>query len=200
MFNIYLMRHGDVEGGSLYRGSQDDPLSEKGLQQMHLAMQHIPNDIPYVFSSPLQRCLSFAQKSPILKNCLSIEAKLKEIHFGEWEGRRFDQIPKTELNDYFKDPYSHTPPQGEKLIDFDTRVISAWNNIIKHHQVDSNSLIITHAGVIRSILKQCLDMSLNSTFNLNIAHACVIHLKVGFDNEQAFVQLMNLNNLTGDSF
>ena len=52
---IDIIRHGEPVGGKRYRGQIDDPLSEKGWQQMRDAVAgHNPWDV--IISSPLARC------------------------------------------------------------------------------------------------------------------------------------------------
>ena len=58
---IDLIRHGEPVGGSKYRGQTDDPLSEKGWEQMRAAVgDHRPWEA--ILTSPLARCRAFAEK------------------------------------------------------------------------------------------------------------------------------------------
>ena len=58
---IDFIRHGTPEGGRLYRGSTiDDPLGEKGWQQMWRAVGDLCH-WDAIVSSPLRRCLAFAE-------------------------------------------------------------------------------------------------------------------------------------------
>ncbi len=52
---IDFLRHGEVAGGSYYRGSTNDPLTPKGWQQMNQAIANRQWD--HIISSPLNRCL-----------------------------------------------------------------------------------------------------------------------------------------------
>jgi broad specificity phosphatase PhoE len=54
-----LLRHGEPEGGRLYRGNLlDDPLSEKGWQQMQASVNGKHWD--FIATSPMARCQAFA--------------------------------------------------------------------------------------------------------------------------------------------
>ena len=59
---IDFIRHGEPVGGRAYRGHNiDDPLSEKGWQQMRTAVaDHCPWS--QLISSPLLRCKDFANE------------------------------------------------------------------------------------------------------------------------------------------
>jgi len=56
---IDLLRHGDVEGGDVFRGSSDDPLSDDGWRQMQDALED-KSGWDVIITSPLQRCCEFA--------------------------------------------------------------------------------------------------------------------------------------------
>src|SRR5690554_8149987 len=87
-----LIRHGEPEGGPMYRGSKDDPLSEAGWQQMRDAITEV--DIwDAIVTSPMLRCVHFAQElSDRYSIPLHKDERLREINFGEWEGRTADEI------------------------------------------------------------------------------------------------------------
>jgi len=89
---IDLMRHGEPVGGRKYRGQLDDPLSEKGWQQMRAAVgEHSPWQ--HIVSSPLQRCQAFALEMARSQNLpLSFDARFMEVKFGVWEGKTAEQL------------------------------------------------------------------------------------------------------------
>ena len=91
---IDLLRHGKCEGGEIYRGTTDVALSEEGWQQMNRAIgsaQHFPWD--HIISSPLKRCLEFSKSvSANSGTHVSVEKGLREMHFGEWEGRTMTDV------------------------------------------------------------------------------------------------------------
>ena len=59
---IDLIRHGTPVGGSKYRGHAiDDPLTEQGWQQMYAAIGNY-NYWDRIISSPMHRCLDFAEQ------------------------------------------------------------------------------------------------------------------------------------------
>ncbi|MEL0584501.1 MAG: histidine phosphatase family protein [Candidatus Thiodiazotropha sp. (ex. Lucinoma kazani)] len=78
---IDLLRHGEPVGGSRYRGQIDDPLSERGWEEMWHA---VSGNRPWqaIISSPLQRCSQFAQAlSSKLNISLERECRYLVIHF-----------------------------------------------------------------------------------------------------------------------
>jgi alpha-ribazole phosphatase len=93
-----LLRHGETELGGGLRGSLDDALTATGWAQMRQAVaQAGPWDV--VVSSPLQRCALFADElGARLGLPVQREADVRELHFGDWEGRSAAQIMQTEAD------------------------------------------------------------------------------------------------------
>lgn len=84
---IDLIRHGEPVGGRRYRGGTDDPLSEKGWNQMWTAVENY-HGWQQIISSPLSRCAAFANAlSAKLVIPVSIDDRLAELGYGEWEGK-----------------------------------------------------------------------------------------------------------------
>ncbi len=110
---IDLIRHGEPVGGKRYRGQIDDPLSEKGWQQMWVAVgEHHPWDV--IVTSTLSRCRDFAEALGERHGIpVETDARLMEIGFGEWEGRTAAELLAEDpqrLQRFWSDPLNHTPP------------------------------------------------------------------------------------------
>ncbi len=173
---IDLLRHGDVQGGQCYRGITDDALSNLGWEQMRLKTE-APIQWDIIVCSPLIRCHAFA-KSLAKKwqlPCIKLPA-LQEIDFGDWEGKTAAQIEADLLEKFYADPNQFTPPNGERFIDFQYRVLTAWQALLTQHK-NKHILLITHAGVIRIILAHVLGMNTQHSFRLKIEHACLSQLQ-----------------------
>jgi alpha-ribazole phosphatase len=165
---IDVIRHGEPVGGRRYRGhGVDDPLTEKGWQQMWDAVAD-RSDWHHIASSPLLRSLDFAQQlSKKLKIAYSVDDRLKEIGFGSWEGLSPDELLAKDTNaldNFYKDPTRYRPSGAEPLESFSKRVWQAYNDIARKH-VNENVLIIGHAGIIRAISANILGMDLNNVYH-----------------------------------
>lgn len=177
---IDLIRHGEPEGGEKFRGSLDDPLSALGWSQMEKTI----GDHQYwerIISSPLSRCKAFAEKtSEVTKTPLTIESNFREISFGDWEGKKAAEISSEALALFWSNPSKHPAPNGERLADFQGRVITAWEELLDNtfstaspeHQ-DKKILVVAHGGTIRIILAHILHMPLSTLFNLQIPFAAI---------------------------
>ncbi|NOQ16570.1 MAG: phosphoglycerate mutase [Methyloprofundus sp.] len=187
---VDLLRHGEAQGGSCYRGITDDALSSTGWEQMTAkAASQAHWDI--IICSPLIRCQAFAESlaTKLQRPLISIPA-LQEIDFGDWEGKTAAQIDADLLEKFYANPTELTPPNGEHFIDFQRRVLTAWQMLLKQHQ-GKQICLITHAGVIRIILAQILGMNTQHSFRLKIGHACLSRVECFHDNKSAdFIQLV----------
>ncbi|MGN7614239.1 histidine phosphatase family protein, partial [Magnetococcales bacterium HHB-1] len=148
--HIDLLRHGKPEGGDRYRGWQDDPLSPQGWQEMHQAIEKKNFPWTEIITSPLQRCRHFAEKIAQERNIpITIEPRLKELHFGRWEGLTAKEILELDnqlLIQFWKNPLKNPPPEGEDLHQLQKRVTEAWYDILNHKK-KQHILLVSHSGV-----------------------------------------------------
>jgi len=177
---IDLMRHGEPEGGTLFRGWQDDPLSEAGWEQMR---QAVNGAAPWerIITSPLLRCRRFAEElRDRLDLPLTVDERLREIGFGAWEGRKPEALYEEEpeaVARFWADPISHPPPGAEPMTLFQARVEAAWQDLMIHHQ-GRHVLLVAHGGVNRMIIGQVLGMPLSHLFRMDIPYAGVSRILV----------------------
>lgn len=179
---IDIIRHGEPEGGRRYRGHGiDDPLSDRGWQQMWAA---IPDNPPWdhIITSPLSRCNKFAEtlaKKMGIK--FSVEEQLKEIGFGAWEGRTPEDILANEgdaLERFIEDPVHNRPQGAEPLDEFASRIWSVYQKTAQDYK-DKHVLMVGHAGVIRAINSKILGMSLDDVYSrLKIEYAAIASTRV----------------------
>jgi len=177
MTHIDIIRHGEPEGGRRYRGhGVDDPLSEKGWQQM---WQAVPQNPPWqhIVSSPLARCRQFAETlATKLHVPCSIEDNLKEIGFGVWEGRTPEDIETNDgdaLKRFINDPLHNRPQGAEPLEPFAERVWEVYLRQLQQHQ-GQHILLVAHAGVIRAVTSRILGMPLDAVYSkLKVEYAAI---------------------------
>lgn len=188
---IDILRHGECKDGHCYRGSMDIGLTEEGYetmwQSLGLPVQNqaslLPVNKPWkrVISSPLKRCSKFAKRLCTRHQLpLHEEVALQEMHFGEWEGQSINYIWGTrqaEVERWYDDPVAFPPPGGEAADVFSTRVSHCLLDLVKRYRGE-HFLMITHAGVIRSLLAQCLSMSLNDMKRIKVPYGCLSRIEI----------------------
>jgi len=194
---IDLLRHGEVEAsGWAFRGSTDLPLSDMGWQQMRsMAKGFDPFD--HIASSPLQRCRLFAQELNGQQQAdIAILDEMREMDFGEWENRSFDDLEEeygTLLHQFWQSPVGVQPPNGELFDAFSQRVIDCWNTWIRS-DVGHHRLLVAHGGVIRVLLAHVLDMPMSALWRLHLPYAAWSRVSL-LDGHQPRLLFVNRNSI-----
>ena len=189
---IDLIRHGEPVGGRRYRGQLDDPLSDKGWQQMRAAVaDHHPWDV--IFTSPLLRCREFARELA-QRHGISLQEddRWKEIGFGCWEGKTSQELIQSQqdiLTLFWHDPIKHRPQGAEPLTEFQQRIVAAWQDLLKQH-TGKHVLLVCHAGTIRMSMQYILDMPLRHVFRVNVANASITRIKIEHNHNDIFPRLI----------
>lgn len=190
---IDLLRHGQCEGGEIFRGSTDVLLTESGWSDMRDQLD-LRSPAPWhrIVCSPLQRCQRFAEEAAERLNLpLTIEPDLREMHFGDWEGQNIAQLREDDalLARWGEDPEAHSPPNGESLSVFAERVSLALNRLGAQYPGEY-LLVVTHGGVIRYLLTQAKGVERNRLRDMFVPYAHYVQLS-WFDQRLTLVEDIN---------
>ncbi|MFH0994845.1 MAG: alpha-ribazole phosphatase, partial [Pseudomonadota bacterium] len=170
---LYLMRHGTIESTTEKRfvGQIDPPLSPDGRKQSEWQGRQFM-DIPFsgVWCSDLKRAYETAAIVCRDRGLVMQSApELREIDLGQWDGMAMSQI-REQFPDLWQargeDIGHFRPPGAESFADLRQRVVP----FIRHIAAQSvgNTLIVTHAGVIRVLLCHVLQMPLSHLFRIHL--------------------------------
>ena len=152
MSKIYLIRHGLTEANEkhLYCGSTDLPLSQKGREELAEIKYDIDKSKVCFITSGMKRT---EETLKILLGDIPhvIDSRFKEIDFGIFEMKSYNELKDTAEYQQWLDGDNHTniPPQGESGAQMEKRVLVAFAEI---KGTDKDTVIITHGGVIASIM------------------------------------------------
>jgi alpha-ribazole phosphatase len=172
---LTLIRHTSlqIEPGICYGQSDIDVsasfVSEVANTQKKLAEMTFDS----IYTSPLQRCVKLAEALNL--GDVVEDARLKELHFGDWELHAWDDIPREIFDDWAYDYANKAPPNGETFSELQQRGIHFLDEI-KNKHADKNILVISHGGLIRALLAHVLNMELKGLFRFTIDHASVTQL------------------------
>lgn len=163
---LHLIRHPKplIEAGICY-GQHDCP-AEDAVSAAGVLLAELPAGLP-LWTSPLIRCRALAEHlhpQPI------VDDRLAEMGFGAWEGRRWDDIPRSELDAWAADVAGYAPPGGESPCDLQRRAL----DFVASLDV-SEAVIVTHAGVIRTLLAHWQGLPPERWTELNFAYgSCTV--------------------------
>lgn len=178
---VYLMRHGATswgEDGNRYTGRTDIPLSAAGRHQAAAAAGTMLGiHFAAAYSSSLLRAQETAAAIAGPHGLVPIlEESLVEIDFGEWEGKRRDEIMRDDPEHWSRwvsDPASiragHT---GETGSDVFTRASETVNRLASAHE-GASILLVTHNTLSRLLIAGSLAMPMQSYRQLEQATCCV---------------------------
>ena len=174
------LRHGETTAGHCYLGVTDAALTRQGLAQMELAVQGVNvDDYDLIVSSPLQRCTEFSHLWAGAAPHLSISSEIREFNFGDWDGLTAEMIMRRwpgQLEQFWQDPLSISPPRGESLRNFFARISKALEAI---QALDNDRvLLVTHGGVIKAMHCLIHNKPPSEMFAVEVKHGS-LHRLVG---------------------
>ena len=144
---VYLVRHTsvDVPSGTCY-GQTDVPLRasfEEEAAVCREAIRRIGIDFTRVYASPLSRCMRLAAYCGFPD--AERDDRLKEMHMGEWEMQRFDEITDPRIQEWYQDYLRVRTTGGESFMD----VLARVSDFLDHLERTSGPvLIFAHGGVL----------------------------------------------------
>lgn len=178
---VDLLRHGETEYAQRYCGSTDHPLTEQGWRQMQSTAARATVPWQHIVTSPQRRCAAFAETlSQSHAIPVTYDARLREIHFGTWENQSATDLMNTQagaLTRFWQNPVDFPPPQGEHLLDFQSRVLAVWHEITSCF-TDQHILLITHGGVIRVIRCHLQQHPIDRLLELDVRHAQLFRVHI----------------------
>jgi broad specificity phosphatase PhoE len=176
---LVLVRHEEPDASARGRcyGRLDVPLSAEGrVRSERLGAGLAGLSLAAVYSSPLRRSLDTAAAIAAAANLeLRTDERLRELDFGELEGRTYDDV-RAERPELYR-AWMETPtrvrfPGGEAFADLCGRVLAASAEIRAAHAGEAVALV-AHGGVVRVILADALGLADEAIFRLGQSHGGV---------------------------
>jgi probable phosphoglycerate mutase len=164
--NLYLLRHGETaySRSGDHCGWIDPELTTTGEQMaVAFAEAYAATSWNAIYTSPLKRALATAQ--PLCTKLglePQIRAGLKEIHYGNWEGRTLVDVQAQQGKEYSRwqsEPGWNSPSQGETGLQVANRALAVVAEITNQYPT-GQVLIVSHKATIRIILCCLLGIEL----------------------------------------
>ena len=184
---IYLIRHTkpDVTEGTCYGQSDIDIVKEEFQRDLIYMKSVIPiRNWQAAYTSPLKRCAKLTNELTQGSCKIITDNRIKELNFGDWELQKWNNIPEKEMNEWCENYIQKSPPNGESYNELYERTVNFWKMLNgKDHKTAG---IITHGGVIRSILAHIFEMPLKNSFSIKLHYSEIIKIET---SESGFYQV-----------
>ena len=154
MSKLHLIRHGPTHAKTMVGWSDlpADLSDHAALARLRSALQ---GDAVMV-SSDLIRASATADAVGSGQLRLPNQPEMREINFGNWELKSFDQINADDPDrvfEYFDAPGKIAPQNGENWLEFSARINAAVDRLMAEHQ-GKELIIVVHFGVIISQIQR----------------------------------------------
>jgi broad specificity phosphatase PhoE len=174
--SLYLVRHGHTratELGLLYSDPKIE-ITEKGLAQAQAAAKYVAATKPQILLCGA--AVRVAQSSQPVEQETGLKAQIvkgfEEWQVGDWEGRTYLDIKKNDPDQYrcwCADPISNAPPNGESIVQLSERIRESLIELITNSEFEGKTIaMVTHSGIIRSIIVHALGMPIENFWRLSI--------------------------------
>ncbi|NLW08134.1 MAG: alpha-ribazole phosphatase [Clostridia bacterium] len=192
---VYLVRHGETEWNNLgrYQGHSDIALSSRGRRQAELLSQRFEKvHLDAAYASDLKRARETAITIVAPHNLeVKLEAGLREINFGAWEGLSYQEIIAAfpqEWEEWRYDPANRAVPGGESFQQVKERALAVFNKIVAKEK-GRNILLVAHGGCLRALICSILGLDLSAVWRFRLDNTGVS--VVDCYNENKILVLLN---------
>ncbi len=184
MTELILMRHGETGATRkhIYCGLTDLPLADDAHERIRQTAERLPV-FTHVYASDLMRARQTAEI--VAPNAdVNLRSSLREIDFGAFDGLDADEIAASmpeHWHAYMRDAVAFTFPGGDNIRAFAART-AAQARVIAAAHVGQSVLVVTHKGVILSILSMLLHADASRMFCYDVRPAGFACLDVDAEN------------------
>jgi probable phosphoglycerate mutase len=194
MLSLYLVRHGqtDFSRQNRFCGSIDPPLNAIGLAMADaLAARYGDAGLSAIYASPLLRTRQTA--APIAARAglaVQIEEGLREIAYGDWEGRPEEEIEREapeRFHAWAAHPAQVAPPGGETGYEIAARALAAVESIRRRH--DGKVLVVSHKATLRVLLCALFGVDVD-LFRVRVAQKVAAISIVDFKSTGPLLQVL----------
>ena len=180
---VYLVRHAAhaLVNSTLCGRMPGVRLGAEGHGQARaLAERFASEPVEAVYTSPLERARETAE--PIaerLGRTPEPREGIGEIEFGEWTGRRFDDLAsEPRWNAWNAARSMNRPPRGESMLEAQVRAVGEIERVRAAHP-EGAAVLVSHGDVIKSVLLFALGLPLDACARIEIGPASISTLAIG---------------------
>jgi broad specificity phosphatase PhoE len=180
MSEIFFIRHAETDMAGTFCGRSDPELNGRGRAQLAEFVDRLRTEnIRAVYTSDLRRAhaTGLAVAKTFAVDC-HVRPALREIDFGRWEGLSWREIEGQDMT-YARRwlaKYPRLPaPGGESFYDFELRVLDEMKFLSRIAETKNHEIaVITHAGVIRTVLCALAGCSEKSAWEQTRSYCSIV--------------------------
>lgn len=145
---------------------------QRQAQRLAERLSHLP--IRAIYSSPMERAVQTAEPLAAYFNLeVHCDQGFIEIDFGEWTGRRFDELSSDPRWQHWNTFRSSAPlPNKGMMVEVQARTIAALEGLHQQHP-DQVVAIVSHSDVIKAAIAHYLGVHLDLFQRIEISPASV---------------------------
>jgi alpha-ribazole phosphatase len=192
---LWLIRHSEPDEAvrGICYGALDVPLSLRGIEQAQSIARWLSGHrLDAIYTSPSKRCVDTARCIAANRSCtVGVADELRELDFGEFEGRPYDEIAESHPDLYRKwmeHPTEVDFPGGENFKQMADRVIPTTRELVSRHS-GQHLALVSHGGAIRIILADALGMPENNVFRVAQRYGAINCIR--YSGSLPLVELLN---------
>lgn len=179
---IFFVRHGQTAGNrdGRLQGRVDTQLTDLGREQARRLAEGLRAvRVARVVTSPLRRATETAAAIGTVHGLdVDVDGRLVELHYGDWDQRRFREIGAQEWGAWRADP-KFAPPGGESLVDVTARVADFCTDVIS----DEIVVAVSHVSPIKAAMCLALGVDERVSWRMHLDLASIT--RVGRRNDGA---------------
>ena len=183
MDTLLFIRHAETDLSGRFCGHSDPPVNKRGRRQIEALLKTLNTEsIDAVYTSNLSRAFTTADAigRSIGLSPITVPG-LREIDFGEWEGLCWKEIESRDQSyaRRWSEAYPSLPaPGGEEFDNFQSRVLSEIDHLLAQ-RTGKSAAVITHAGVMRVVLRSLCGLDEASTWERTKVYCCSFRYERG---------------------
>lgn len=171
--HVYLMRHGETLGNvdEVLLGRGDSPFTDRGREQPIMVARHLQGrGVTCIYTSPMDRTLRTAE---LVRGSLDAavpiveEQAIAEIDAGDFTGLSFEQVKRRLPVGAVLGEFRY--PEGESWQEVQRRSLAFLSELERRHREES-VLLVTHAGVIASLVARYFDEPIERYIRTRFGH------------------------------
>jgi probable phosphoglycerate mutase len=175
---LYILRHGQTEWNlqGRFQGRKNSSLTDLGKSQalqQGVLLDALPLQPQKRYCSPLGRAVQTAELAFGTMSGVTIDDRLQEIDFGEWEGVTRNAISAQITTPYETKTWKFNSPSGETFDQIHDRVYDFLKD-----QTEP-AAIVTHGVTATVIRGLCMGMTQSELLKLSSEQGCLFHLSNG---------------------